>query len=136
MISLERYRALLSMPGITSLFLASVLGRLPIGLSGLAILMLVQDASGSFAAGGMATGCYVTGLAGAAPLLGRLIDRDGPRLTLVACALLFPASMAALVMSVTGGAAMPLVLVCDRRRRDVSAGNGVHARVLASAHQR
>lgn len=100
------------MPGITSLFLASVLGRLPIGLSGLAILMLVQDASGSFAAGGMATGCYVTGLAGAAPLLGRLIDRDGPRLTLVACALLFPASMAALVMSVTGGAAMPLVLVC------------------------
>lgn len=100
------------MPGIASLFLASVLGRLPIGMSGLAILMLVQDASGSFAAGGMATGCYVTGLAGAAPLLGRLIDRDGPRLTLVACALLFPASMAALVMSVTGGAAMPLVLVC------------------------
>jgi predicted MFS family arabinose efflux permease len=112
MISLDRYRVLFATPGIARLFLASVLGRLPIGMSGLAILMLVQNASGSFAAGGMATGCYVTGLAGVAPVLGRLIDRHGPRSTLLACALLFPASMAALVMAVSADAAMPLVLAC------------------------
>ena len=94
------------------LFLGSVLGRLPIGMSGLAILMLVQNANGSFAAGGTATGCYVAGLAGIAPLLGRIIDRNGPRLTLLASALLFPASMASLVMAVNVGAAMPLVLAC------------------------
>ncbi len=81
-------------------------------MSGLAILLLVQGESGSFAAGGTATGCYVAGLAGVAPLLGRLIDRNGPRLTLLACALLFPASMATLVTAVGAGAATPLILVC------------------------
>src|SRR3954469_3233157 len=106
-ISLHRYKVLFSTPGLSRVFLASVLGRLPIGMSGLAILLLVQGESGSFAAGGTATGCYVAGLAGVAPLLGRLIDRNGPRLTLLACALLFPASMAALVTAVGAGAATP-----------------------------
>lgn len=112
MISLERYRALFSAPGMAGLFLASVVGRLPIGMSGLAILLLVQGESGSFAAGGMATGCYVAGLAGVAPLLGRIIDRNGPQLTLLACALLFPASMAALVISVDANAATSVILLC------------------------
>ena len=118
MISLERYRALFALPGLTRLFLSSLVGRLPIGMSGLAILMLVQSESGSFAEGGMATGCYVAGLAGVAPLLGRIIDRNGPRVTLLACALLFPTSMAALVTAV--GAATPLVLVCAARAHDRS----------------
>lgn len=112
MISLDRYRTLFDTPGITGLFLASVVGRLPIGMSGLAILLLVQSESGSFAAGGMATGCYVAGLAAVAPLLGRVIDRNGPRITLLACALLFPASMAALVTAVGANAATPLILIC------------------------
>lgn len=112
MISLERYRVLLSGPGIPRLFVASIVGRLPIGMSGLAILLLVQSESGSFAAGGMATGCYVAGLACVAPLLGRIIDRNGPRITLLTCALLFPASMAALITAVAAAASTPLVLVC------------------------
>lgn len=112
MISLDRYRTLFAAPGIKGAFLASVAGRLPIGMSGLAILLLVQSESASFAAGGMATGCYVAGLAAVAPLLGRIIDRNGPRVTLLACALLFPASMAALVTAVAAGAATPLVLIC------------------------
>ena len=112
MISLDRYRTLLAVPGVPRLFLASVVGRLPIGMSGLAILLLVQSTSGSFAAGGMATGCYVAGLAFVAPLLGRIIDRNGPRVTLLACAVLFPASMAALVAAVNAGAATLLVLAC------------------------
>ena len=112
MISLDRYRTLFAMPGMSRLFLASVIGRLPIGMTGLAILLLVQSESGSFAAGGMATGCYVAGLASVAPFLGRIIDRNGPRLTLLACSLLFPSSMAALVTAVGAGAATSLTLVC------------------------
>ena len=45
------------------LFAASMIGRLPIGITGLAILILVQSTTGSFARGGAATGCYVAGLA-------------------------------------------------------------------------
>jgi len=111
-ISLDRYRVLFSTPGIPQVFVASVLGRLPIGMTGLAILLLVQSETGSFAAGGTATGCYVTGLAGVAPLLGRIIDRSGPRVTLLLCALLFPASMAALVTAVGAGASTPFILLC------------------------
>jgi predicted MFS family arabinose efflux permease len=112
MISLERYRVLFSGSGIRRLFLASLVGRLPIGMSGLAILLLVQSESNSFAAGGMATGCYVAGLACIAPLLGRVIDRNGPRMMLLACAFLFPASMAALVAAVAAKSATSLVLAC------------------------
>lgn len=112
MISLQRYRALFSVPGVPGLFIASSVGRLPIGMSGLAILLLVQSATGSFTSGGIATGCYVAGLACIAPILGRFIDRTGPRLTLAVSALLFPASMAALVGAVSTGVPNAVVLGC------------------------
>lgn len=107
MISLHRYRGLLAIDGMRGLFVASVVGRLPIGMSGLAILLLVQGSTGSFASGGIATGCYVAGLAGVA-----LIDRTGPRVILAACALLFPASMGALVAAVAAGAPNAWILIC------------------------
>jgi len=110
-ISLARYGALLEAREVRQIFAASLLGRLPIGITGLAILILVQTSSGSFAQGGAATGCYVAGLALIAPLLGRLIDRYGPRTVLASCALLFPAALVALVAAVSAGAPGALILV-------------------------
>src|SRR5688572_5024000 len=52
LISLARYSALLAQPALRSAIAASVLGRLPIGITGLAILMLAQDTTGSFGMGG------------------------------------------------------------------------------------
>jgi MFS family permease len=103
-ISLARYSDLLAQPALRSAIAASVLGRLPIGITGLAILMLAQDSSGSFGHGGAVAACYVGGLAMVAPLFGRLIDRYGPRSTLLACAFAFPAALAALVAALTGSA--------------------------------
>lgn len=107
MISLARYIALLREPELRRTFAASVLGRLPIGVSGLAILLLVQGASGSFARGGAAAACYVVGLAAVAPGLGRAIDRYGPHRILLASGLLFPASLIALIAAVEAQAALP-----------------------------
>jgi len=128
MISLAPYRGVLASRELRYLFAASIIGRLPIGMSGLAILLLVQGASESFAIGGAATGCYVAGLACVAPAIGRVIDRHGPRTMLISGALLFPASLAALLAAVSlrasspwvfafaaaAGASFPPITVCMR----------------------
>jgi len=112
MISLAKYRLVLASPGLGYLFTASIIGRLPIGMSGLSILLLVQSASGSFATGGAATGCFVAGLACVAPALGRIIDRYGPWAVLIASAIFFPAWLVALVAAVSSGAAPLTVALC------------------------
>src|SRR5262245_15914490 len=100
MISLERYATLLAHQDFKSVLTASIIGRLPIGLTGLSILLLDQGATGSFARGGAAAAAYVVGLACLAPLLGRIIDRSGPRGVLLWCAIAFPASLIAFVAAV------------------------------------
>jgi MFS family permease len=143
LISLARYTTLLARRDMRLTFAASVLGRLPIGMTGLAILLLVQSTTSSFAKGGAATGCYVAGLAIVAPAIGRLIDRYGPRLTLTACALLFPAALGALVASVhfgtpamvtlliaaAAGATFPPITVCMRTflKRGLAESDGLLA---------
>ena len=57
--------------------LATLIGRLPIGISGLAILLYVRDVTGSFGAAGIATGALALGSALGAPLQGRVVDRRG-----------------------------------------------------------
>jgi MFS family permease len=128
MIVLDRYYALFSARPVRQAFAASALGRLPIGLTGLAILLLVQTSTASFARGGAAAACYVTGLALVAPVLGRLIDRHGPRRVLLACALAFPAALVLLVAAsaqtelawlaflaaAAAGASFPPITVCMR----------------------
>jgi MFS family permease len=127
-ISLARYTALLEARETRLIIAASTIGRLPIGITGLAILLLVQSATDSFARGGAATACYVIGLATLAPALGRLIDRSGPRPTLLVCSFAFPAALVGLVAAVAfqarpvfmlllaaaAGASFPPITVCIR----------------------
>jgi AraC-like DNA-binding protein len=65
-ISLTRYTNLLQAGEVREIFAASLIGRLPIGITGLAILLFVQTSRGSFAEGGAAAACYVGGLSVAA----------------------------------------------------------------------
>jgi MFS family permease len=71
------YSRILRIPGVALIVLATVIGRMPIGISGLAILLYVRDVTGSFAAAGVATGALALGTALGAPLQGRLVDRRG-----------------------------------------------------------
>lgn len=112
MITLRPYVQLLSDASLRALFAASIIGRVPVGMSGLAILLLVQSTSGSFAVGGAANAAFIVGLAGVAPALGRIIDRNGPRRALVWCGLLYPTALCALVFAVTAQAPSAIVLAC------------------------
>lgn len=128
MISFARYTAVFAHPELRAAVTASVIGRLPIGITGLSILLLVQRATGSFAESGAMTAAYVIGLASIAPLLGRQIDRSGPRCVLTACAVAFPLVLCALVLAMriapsgvlnmafafAAGASFPPITVCMR----------------------
>jgi predicted MFS family arabinose efflux permease len=73
------YARILRMPGVATIVAATAVGRLPIGISGLAILLYVQEVTGSFAAAGACAGALALGSAAGAPLQGRLIDWRGER---------------------------------------------------------
>jgi MFS family permease len=86
---------------------------LPIGITGLAILLLTQSTTGSFALGGTAAAAYTAGLALVAPLVGRQIDRYGPKFALLACAFVFPLALAALVYALENGASLSIAFAAS-----------------------
>jgi MFS family permease len=128
LISFQRYAELFRVPGVRATYAASAVGRLPIGIATLAILLFLRERSGSFSFAGTAAACYVAGLAVVAPALGRMMDRVGPRPVLSASAVVYPLALAALIALVLGsaaagwvlaaaalaGAAFPPVTVCMR----------------------
>jgi MFS family permease len=71
------YGHILRMPGVSAIVLATIVGRLPIGISGLAILLYVEEVTGSFAAAGICTGALALGSAIGAPFQGRVVDWRG-----------------------------------------------------------
>jgi MFS family permease len=74
---LGSYRRLFSAKGSVAFTLAGLLARLPMGMFGVSIVLLVADTSGSFAVAGGVSAAGLVGVAICAPLIGRLVDRYG-----------------------------------------------------------
>ena len=97
----QRYAALLSLPGARGPVLLSAVGSMPIGMFGLAILLLAEESTGSFAVAGRVVGAFGLGNALGAVAQGRLMDRLGqPRVLrpavafhLIACGVLVAAAL-------------------------------------------
>jgi MFS family permease len=70
----------------------------------LSILLFVEHTQGSFSLAGIASACYVIGIGAVAPLVGRLIDRFGPRPILWAGACTYPLALLALFAAVKADA--------------------------------
>jgi MFS family permease len=90
-LGLARYRALFHVPHVRRLVLSGLLARLPMGMVGLALLLLVREQGGGYAAAGAVSGAYFIATAIGAPIAGRLVDRRGQARILLRRAAIFPA---------------------------------------------
>jgi MFS family permease len=104
------YARILRTPGVAMIVLGTLIGRLPIGISGLAILLYVEEVSDSFAAAGLCAGALALGSAAGAPFQGRLIDRRGERM-LLPLAVAHSAGLVAIWLAGEAGAAVALLAV-------------------------
>jgi MFS family permease len=108
----RRYGALLALPGARRPAIASSVGSLPIGLFGLAILLLVEGSTGSFAAAGRVVGAFGLGNALGAVAQGRLMDHLGHTRVLRTAAVTHLAACTSLVVAATSGAPGAVLLAC------------------------
>ena len=102
------YSRILGVAPMPSLLVTSLLARLPMGINGLAAVLLLREHRGSFAVAGMTAGALALGGGLGTPLSARLVDRVGTRV-LAALATGHAAGLVTLVALAAG--APPAVLV-------------------------
>jgi MFS family permease len=71
------YSRILRVPRMRSLLLTALVARLPIGINGLAVVLLLQEQRGSFGIAGLASGALALGNGLGTPLMARVVDRTG-----------------------------------------------------------
>jgi MFS family permease len=107
-----RYRALFHVPYVRRLVLSGLLARLPMGMIGLALLLLVRENGGSYSAAGAVSGTYFVATAVGAPIAGRLVDRRGQTRILLPRALIFPALLLAACAFALLDAPLAAIAIC------------------------
>lgn len=74
---LTKYKNTLSHRGAALFSLTGLLPRLPLSMTGLGIVLLVEQRTGSYGSAGLMSALYVLAAAAFAPVQGRLVDRIG-----------------------------------------------------------
>uniref|UniRef100_UPI0034DFDF7E MFS transporter n=1 Tax=Streptomyces flavofungini TaxID=68200 RepID=UPI0034DFDF7E len=103
------YRELRRVPGFRRLAVLGMVSKLPVGMVGLSLLLLVGGAY-SYGTAGLAVGGLALGQGVTAPWRGRLLDRHGPRVVLLRCLAAQLAAMGLLLYAVSRHAATAAVL--------------------------
>lgn len=109
---LDPYRRVLAVPGAKWFSLSGFVGRLPISMVSLGIVLLVVHHTDSYAAGGLVSAAYLFTNAVFAILHGRLVDRFGQFVVLTVAQVGYTVGLAALVVAVSSGAPWPVQLLC------------------------
>ncbi len=108
---MKAYLAVLREGRLGWLELATLVGRLPIGISGLAIVLFLKEETGSFAPGGAVAGGIALGIGVGAPLMGRWVDRRGASVLMLLGAAHGAGLVALVVLGKADAPTMVLVLV-------------------------
>jgi MFS family permease len=110
-VSTSSYRVALTAPGAVAPALFSALGRFPVAMYGMAVLLYVQVATGSFADAGIVSAGSLVGVALGSVVQGRWVDRSGPTRPLLIVTGLFGVAVTGLFAAVETGAATPVLVV-------------------------
>jgi MFS family permease len=97
---LSAYRTILATPGAPAFTTAGALGRLPLSMTGLGIVMLISSRTGEYAPAGLVMAVYVVTSAVFAPVQGRWADRLGQAPVLVAAGALFATGVTLVLLTV------------------------------------
>lgn len=97
---LKPYVHLMRRPGASAFFTAGILGRMPISMIGLGIVILIARESGSYGLAGSVSGVAVIAGALTGPIQGRLVDRFGQRTLLLISSVVCTIALAALLVAV------------------------------------
>jgi MFS family permease len=120
----------LTAPQVRTLAAASVVGRMPFGMGGVALVIFVHAQTGSFGIAGVVTGFYTLAFALAGPLLGRQVDRRGPIPVLAPAAAVCAVAFCAIVaIGHNGAATVPLTLAAIVAGATVPPISGVVRRI-------
>ncbi|NUP83730.1 MAG: MFS transporter, partial [Nonomuraea sp.] len=93
------YRGLFNGPGVKGFVLAGFVGRMPMSMLGIGVVLLISTITGSFATAGAVGATTNVAFAVAAPLSGRLVDRFGQGRVIVPFSVLNAVALAALMLS-------------------------------------
>ncbi|MGP4018335.1 MFS transporter [Saccharopolyspora sp. 5N708] len=107
--SLTDYRTALTTSGARGPVITSLLGRLPIAMIGLALMLYVQRETGSFAAAGLVSAGALIGVACGSVVQGRVMDRVGPTVPLLVMSGTFAGLVAVEVVAIEAHA--PVLLL-------------------------
>jgi predicted MFS family arabinose efflux permease len=106
----RRYADLFAHAGAARFAALSLLMRMPIGTVGLSTLLYVREMTGSIAFAGSVVGAQLCAAAATAPIVGRLIDRNGPRTVLLVTGTVSPLALLAMLLAGPLGLQRPAIL--------------------------
>jgi len=107
--ALRRYSEVWRIPGAPALLVGGIFARLPIGMTPLALLLLVEGTTDRYTPAAIASAVFALAGAAASPIAGRLCDRLGPAPVLIVTAIAHPIALLGLILSADRG--LPLAAI-------------------------
>ncbi|MFC4146322.1 MFS transporter [Micromonospora mangrovi] len=110
MAALRQYLGVWRIPGAPMLLILGVIGRLGIGMTPLALLLVVEEVTDRYSLAAVAGGIYALSGAALSPVAGRIADRVGPTPVLLATAVAHPLALFGLLGATRAeGGSLPFI---------------------------
>lgn len=111
MAALRQYLGVWRVPGAPMLLVTGIVGRLGIGMTPLALLLVVEQVTGGYSLAAVAGGIYALSGAALSPVAGRIADRVGPTPVLLGTAVAHPLALLGLLGAARPGGNLALIFL-------------------------